>query len=94
MVSEEPGKSQSRIQTSHSDLTDSEGSRLEAMRYRDLLLQVDRFLRFGTRGTSTEALERQAKEFQLRLLELGARYEPRKVAKLLEKLRSLQGTRP
>ena len=64
-------------------------SQLELMRYKDLLLQVQRFLKFGTRGTAREVVERQAKEFDLRLSTFEQIYETRKVSQLRRKLKPL-----
>lgn len=61
----------------------------ETMRYRDLLLQVQRFLKYGTKGTAAGVVQRQAKEFDLRLSALVESYESRKVSRLREKLKRL-----
>ena len=58
------------------------------MRYRDIILQVERFLKFGTRGTAREVIERQAKEFDARLSAFPETYEARKVSKLRKKLKT------
>ena len=59
------------------------------MRYKDLLLQVQRFLKFGTKGTAEEVAARQAKEFDLRLSAFEQTYETRKVSQLRRKLKPL-----
>jgi hypothetical protein len=64
-------------------------SQIELMRYKDLLLQVQRFLKFGTRGTAREVARRQAKEFDLRLSIFEQIYETRKVSQLRRKLKPL-----
>ncbi len=62
---------------------------MELMRYKDLLLQVQRFLKFGTTGTAREVVERQAKDFDLRLSTFEQIYETRKVSQLRRKLKPL-----
>ena len=64
-------------------------SQIELMRYKDLLLQVQRFLKFGTRGTANEVVKRQAKEFDLRLSTFEQIYETRKVSQLRRNLKPL-----
>jgi len=59
------------------------------MRYKDLLLQVQRFLKFGTKGTAEEVAARQAKEFDLRLSAFEQTYETRKVSQLRRRLKPL-----
>ena len=61
----------------------------ELMRYKDLLLQVQRFLKFGTKGTARVVVERQAKEFDLRLSHFAQTYETRKVSQLRRKLKQI-----
>jgi hypothetical protein len=62
---------------------------MDLMRYKDLLLQVQRFLKFGTKGTANEVAARQAKEFDLRLSVFEQTYETRKVSRLRRKLKPL-----
>ena len=64
-------------------------SHQELMRYKDLLLQVQRFLKFGTKGTAEEVAARQAKEFDLRLSAFEQTYETRKVSQLRRRLKPL-----
>jgi hypothetical protein len=64
-------------------------SQQEQIRYKDLLLQVQRFLKFGTKGTAREVVDRQAKEFDLRLSAFVQSYETRKVSRLRQKLKPL-----
>ena len=64
-------------------------ARLDLMRYKDLLLQVQRFLKFGTKGTAKEVIASQAKEFDLRLSVIEPTYETRKVSQLRKKLKQL-----
>lgn len=63
--------------------------RQELMRYKDLLHQVHRFLKFGTKGTAREVVERQAQQFDLRLSTFEHIYETRKVGQLRRKLKPL-----
>jgi hypothetical protein len=62
---------------------------MDLMRYKDLLLQVQRFLKFGTRGTAADLVEKQAKEFDLRLSTFEDIYETRKVNRLRRRLKPL-----
>lgn len=39
----------------------------ERMRFRDLVLQIERFIRFAPKGTSRDTLVREAKEFHNRI---------------------------
>ncbi len=39
----------------------------ERMRFRDLALQIKRFIKFARKGTSKEVLRREAREFHNRL---------------------------
>ena len=64
-------------------------SKQELMRYKDILLQVQRFLKFGTKGTAREAVQRQARDFDLRLSAFIQTYEPRKVSQVRRELKSL-----
>ncbi len=61
----------------------------ERMRYRDLVLQVKRFLKFAPKGTSNEVLILEAKEFDRRLNAIGPRFDIGETRKLSSKLRSI-----
>lgn len=61
----------------------------ETMRYRDLVLQVERFLKYATKGTSPDMVKRQAREFDDRLSAFDPAYEPRKVRRLRRRLQIL-----
>ena len=61
----------------------------ERMRFRDLILQVERFLKYAPQGTDTEVLSREAREFNRRLDEFGRQFDNSKVGKLQRRLREL-----
>lgn len=59
------------------------------MRFRDLVLQVERFLKYAPKGTDSEVLRREAREFDRRLGEFGGEIDRSKIRRLQEKLRKL-----
>ena len=67
----------------------------ERVRFRDLILQVERFLKYASKGTAPELLAREAQEFDRRLDEFGQRFGYSRVNKLRRKLQNLyEGGRP
>ena len=66
--------------------SDSEHSLEEQMRFRDLVLQVERFLKYAPKGTSPETLRHEAKGFSNRLLEFQKGFDQSKVRKLQARL--------
>jgi len=61
----------------------------DRMRFRDLLLQVERFLKYAPSGTAPEVLSTEAREFERRLDAFGEGFSPSKVHKAQERLRKL-----
>ena len=61
----------------------------EKMRFRDLVLQVERFLKYAPKGTSPETLACEAKEFSDRLSKFHVEFDQSKVQKLQEKLKKI-----
>lgn len=68
---------------------DNEHAIGEQMRFRDLVLQVERFLKYAPKGTSPETLRREAKEFSQRLSKFEDGYDQSKVQKLQARLRKI-----
>jgi hypothetical protein len=67
------------------------GDATEAQRQVDLLLQIERFIRYAPMGTQPEILQREAREFESRLSlvrEAGLRA---RTFKLQERLRRIYG---
>ena len=65
----------------------------EKMRFRDFILQVERFLKYAPRGTDPKVLSREAEEYYRRLDGFGTRFNSSKVRKLQKMLRELsEGT--
>ena len=64
----------------------------EQMRYRDLTLQVERFLKFATKGTDPVVLAREALEFDRRLAKIGNGSNNRNVRKLRNKLERIHSS--
>ena len=58
----------------------------EQMRYRDLVLQVERFLKFATKGTDPVVLAREALEFDRRLAKIENSTNDRNIRKLRSRL--------
>jgi hypothetical protein len=67
------------------DTFDKEGK----MRFRDLVLQIERFLKYAPKGTDLEILRREAREFDRRLVPFGERFGHSKVRKLQNRLRKI-----
>lgn len=61
----------------------------EKMRFRDLTVQIERFLKYAPKGTDLEVLRREAREFDRRLGLFAEGLDPSKVLKLREKLGKL-----
>jgi len=61
----------------------------EMMRLRDLIKQVERFLKYASKGTDPEVLRREAQEFDHRLVRFGNGPNPRIIRKLHRKLREI-----
>lgn len=61
----------------------------ERMRYRDLELQVKRFVKFAPRGTDKATLVREAEAFSRRLDAIPALYRGRQVQKLKRELKGI-----
>ena len=61
----------------------------ERMRFRDLVLQVERFLRYAPKGTNPAVLSREAREFNRRLDGFGHRFGNSKVGKLQRRRKEL-----
>jgi len=58
----------------------------EQMRFRDLVLQVERFLKYAPKGTLPETLRHEAEEFSNRLLEFQKGFDLAKIRKLQARL--------
>ena len=71
---------------------DQEHALEEKMRFRDLVLQAERFLKYAPRGTSPETLRHEAKEFSERLSRFQVGYDQSKVRKLEAKLKKIYST--
>ena len=63
----------------------------ERMRFRDLVLQVERFLKYAPRGTDSGVLRKEAVEFHRRLGTFDGVAEAATVKKLQQKLENLSG---
>ena len=61
----------------------------ERMRFRDLVLQVERFLKYAPKGTNPDVLSREAREFNRRVGEFEIRFDNSKVGKLQRRLKEL-----
>ena len=68
---------------------DNERALSEQMRFRDLVLQVERFLRYASKGTSPEVLRKQARDFSERLSVFKDGFDQSKIRKLSEKLNKI-----
>jgi len=62
----------------------------DRMRFRDLVLQVERFLKYATKGTNPEVLKREASEFERRFDGFGAEFDQSKIHKLRRKLQRIR----
>ena len=71
---------------------DQEHALEEKMRFRDLVLQVERFLKYAPKGTAPETLKREAKEFSERLAEFRHGFDLSKVTKLQARLRKIHSS--
>jgi hypothetical protein len=65
---------------------DNEHALSEQMRFRDLVLQVERFLKYASKGTSPEVLRKQARDFAERLSVFKDGFDQSKIRRLSEKL--------
>ncbi len=61
----------------------------EKMRFRDLVNQVERFLKYATKGTDPEVLRREAHEFDQRLAGFKDDLDHRAIRKLHRRLREI-----
>ena len=61
----------------------------EKMRFRDFMLQVERFLKYAPKGTNPEVLSREAEEYSRRLDGFGTRFDSPRVRKLQKTRRGL-----
>lgn len=61
----------------------------EHMRFRDLVLQIERFLKYASRGTSPEVLLNEAQIFSERMNAFQDGFDQSKIDKLKEKLRKI-----
>ena len=65
----------------------------ERMRFRDFVLQVERFLKYAPKGTNATVLSREAEEYARRLDGFVTRFNSSRVRKLQKMLRELsEGT--
>lgn len=64
----------------------------ERMRFRDLVLQIERFLKYAPRGTDSDVLRREAAEFHRRLGAFEGIAEASTVERLQRKLTKLSGS--
>ena len=58
----------------------------ERVPFRDLILKVERFLKYASKGTAPELVAREAQEFDRRLDEFGQHFGYSRVDKLRDKL--------
>jgi hypothetical protein len=65
---------------------DNERAIEEQMRFRDLVLQVERFLKYGTKGTAPDVVRREARSFSERLNVFQDGFDQSKIKKLKAKL--------
>ncbi len=59
------------------------------MRFRDLVKQVERFLKYATKGTDPEVLRREAQDFDQRLAVFQNGLNHRVIRKLQRKLQEI-----
>jgi hypothetical protein len=71
--------------------SDAPISPLDAARMRDLISQVERFLEYAPRGTSSSALKQQAEDFEAMLSRFDSGPGAGKVRGLRSRLRELSG---
>ena len=65
----------------------------EKMRFRDFILQVERFLKYAPQGTNPKVLSQEAEGYYRRIDGFGTRFNSSKVRKLQKMLRELsEGT--
>jgi hypothetical protein len=65
---------------------DNERAIGEQMRFRDLVLQVERFLKYGSKGTAPDVVRKEARSFSERLNVFQDGFDQSKIKKLKEKL--------
>ncbi|MGI0090522.1 MAG: hypothetical protein ACREBS_02325 [Nitrososphaerales archaeon] len=65
---------------------DNEHALSEQMRFRDLVLQIERFLKYASRGTSPDVLRKEASAFSDRLNVFHDGFDQSKKLKLQAKL--------
>ncbi len=61
----------------------------EQMRFRDLVLQIERFLKYASKGTSAELLRKEAHQFSERLLVFKDGFDEAKIRRLSDRLRKI-----
>ena len=68
---------------------ENERSIEEHMRFRDLVLQIERFLKYAQKGTSPKTFSKEARVFSDRLNVFQDGFDQSKIRKLNDKLRKI-----
>ena len=71
---------------------DNERAIEEQMRFRDLVLQIERFLKYASKGTAPEVLSKEARTFSERLNVFYDGFDQSKIRKLQKKLQKIHSS--